>query len=88
MICPVDTRQRDSFTSQTRYTYVQFVGFVVMSRFFRGGGSIIMPCMAVVVRPYTFASLQCRDGTGRVFTDQEDAACTKREELHRTQNRP
>ena len=35
--------------------------------------------MAVVVSPYTLASLQCRDGARRVFTGQADIACTKRE---------
>ena len=36
-------------------------------------------CMAVVVWPQTLASLQCRDGACRVFADQADIACTKRE---------
>ena len=34
-------------------------------------------CMAEVVRPYILASLQCRDGACRAFTDQTDIACTK-----------
>ena len=36
--------------------------------------------MAVIRRgSQTLASLQCRDGARRVFTDQADNACTKRE---------
>ena len=31
-------------------------------------------------RPLTLASMQCRDGARRVFTDQAGIACTKREE--------
>ena len=36
-------------------------------------------CMAVVVWPLTLAPLQSRDGACRVFTDQANIACTKRE---------
>ena len=35
--------------------------------------------MAVVLRPQTLPSLLCRDGARRVFTDQANIACTKRE---------
>ena len=31
-----------------------------------------MSCMAVVVWPQAFASLKCRGGARRVFTDQAD----------------
>ena len=34
--------------------------------------------MVVVVRPWTLASPQCRDGARRVFTDEADIASTKR----------
>ena len=48
--------------------------------YLRGGG-ILMSRMAVVVlyNHKTLASLQCRDGTSRVFTDQADIVCTKAE---------
>ena len=36
----------------------------------------VMPCMAVIVRSWTLASLKCRDGARRVVTDQADVACT------------
>ena len=46
-----------------------------------GGGErgVIMSCMAVVVWLNTFAFLQRRCRAGRVFADQADIACTKRE---------
>ena len=43
----------------------------------RSGVLIVMH--GVVVRPQTLASLQCRDGARRVFIDQAEIACTKRE---------
>ena len=38
-----------------------------------------LSCMTVVVWPWTLASLQCRDGARRVFTDHADIVCIKRE---------
>ena len=49
-----------------------------------GGGTgvgVLISCIAVVLRPLTLASLHCQDGERRVFTDQADIACTKREVL-------
>ena len=45
----------------------------------RVGGVYSFSCMVVVVWQETLASLQCRDGARRVFSDQADTACTKRE---------
>ena len=50
----------------------------------RSGGCCSRVCirvmhMAVVVQPYTLASLQRRDGGNRILTDQAYIACTKRE---------
>ena len=36
------------------------------------GRGVLKSCMAAVVRSWTLASLQCRDGARRVFTDQAD----------------
>ena len=44
-----------------------------------GRGGVFASCMVVVEWPKTLASLQCRDNAGRVFTDQADIACNKRE---------
>ena len=44
----------------------------------RAGGGVLNLCMAVVVWPQTLASLLCRDGARRVFTNQADIGCTKR----------
>ena len=43
------------------------------------GWGVLMPCMAVVIRPWTLASLQRRDGARRVFHRPRKAliACTK-----------
>ena len=43
------------------------------------GEGYSLSSMAVVVRPYTLAPLQCRDGARRVVADQADIASTKRE---------
>ena len=43
------------------------------------GGVYSLSRMAVVVLPWTLASLQWRGGASRVVTDQADIACTKRE---------
>ena len=44
-----------------------------------GGNSKFMHGRGYDHSYYTVASLPCRDGARRVFTDQADIACTKRE---------
>ena len=40
---------------------------------------VLISCIAVVLRPLTLATLQCRDEARQVFTDQANRACTKHE---------
>ena len=42
---------------------------------------VLISCVAVVLRPWTLVSLQCRDGAREVFTDQVDIACFARSAL-------
>ena len=41
-------------------------------------GGVLISCIAVVLRPWTLASLQCQYGARRVLTDQAEIARTKR----------
>ena len=43
------------------------------------GRDVLIVMHGVLAWPYTLVSLQCRAGALRVFTDQADIACTKRE---------
>ena len=42
-----------------------------------GGGAVFTSCVAVVSRSLALASLLCRDGARRVFSDLEDIACSQ-----------
>ena len=42
-------------------------------------GGVLSLCTAVVIWPWTLASLLCQDGARRAFNNQADIACTKRE---------
>ena len=55
------------------------LGGVGVAGFGVGAEGVLLACTAVILRPFlTVASLHCRDGARRAFTDQADIACTKR----------
>ena len=64
-----------------RLAHLFSLSFLLPIRFGGGGGCTRYSCMAVSYdhSGMTLASLQCREGACRAFTNQADIACTKRE---------